>query len=91
MFDCFPRSQSRLEQFPSLVVAKIDANQNGTQASIMNAALSLLISLGIVAFGLWVAIAAGSLIWTLAFFPLIVGLISLYGAVREAKAGVTSS
>jgi hypothetical protein len=66
--------------------------ENGTQASIMNAALSLLISLGIVAFGLWVAVTAGSLIWTiLAFFPVIVGLISLYGAVREAKAGVTSS
>jgi hypothetical protein len=58
----------------------------------MNTALSLLISLGIVAFGLWVVVTAGSLIWTiLAFFPVIVGLISLYGAVREAKAGVTSS
>jgi uncharacterized membrane protein YiaA len=66
--------------------------ENGTQASIRNTALSLLISFGIVAFGLWVAITAGSLIWTiLAFFPVIVGLISLYGAVREAKAGVTSS
>ena len=58
----------------------------------MDTALSLLISLGIVAFGLWVVVAASSLIWTiLAFLPVIVGLISLYGAVRAAKADVTSS
>jgi hypothetical protein len=58
----------------------------------MDTALSLLISLGIAVFGLWVVATAGSLIWTiLAFLPVIVGLISLYGAAREAKAGVTSS
>ena len=57
----------------------------------MDTALSLSISLGIAVFGLWVAATAGSRIWTIvAFFPVIVGLISLYGAVREAKAGVTS-
>ena len=54
--------------------------------------LSVLISLGIAAFGLWVVVTAGSLLWMiLAFLPVIVGLISLYDALRELKAGVTSS
>lgn len=54
--------------------------------------LSVLISLGIAAFGLWVVVTAGSLLWMiLAFLPVIVGLISLYDALRETKAGVTSS
>jgi hypothetical protein len=54
--------------------------------------LSVSISLGIGAFGLWVVVTAGSLLWMiLAFLPVIVGLISLYNALRETKAGVTSS
>jgi hypothetical protein len=54
--------------------------------------LSVLISLGIAAFGLWVVLTAGSLLWTiLAFLPVIMGLVSLYEVLREAKAGVTSS
>ncbi len=52
--------------------------------------LSVLISFA--AFGLWVVLTAGSLLWTiLAFLPVIMGLVSLYEVLREAKAGVTSS
>ncbi len=53
----------------------------------MDTVLSLLISAGIIAFGVWVVagtIAAGwPLVWTLmGLLPVIVGLISLYGSVR---------
>jgi hypothetical protein len=52
----------------------------------MDTILSLSVSLGIVAFGLWAVVTAESLLCTiLAPLPIIVGLISLYGAVREAK------
>lgn len=58
----------------------------------MNTALSLVISAGIAAFGLWIvagAIAAGSpLAWTLmGLLPVMVGSISLYQAIR----GTTSA
>ena len=54
----------------------------------MNDALSLSISVGIIAFGIWIAagtIGAGShLAWTLmGLLTVIVGSISLYLAVRE--------
>jgi hypothetical protein len=57
---------------------------------IMDTVLSLLISVGIIAFGVWIVagtLAAGSpLAWTLmGLLTVIVGLISLYGSVREAK------
>src|SRR5438477_186603 len=56
--------------------------------AIMDNFLSLSISLGIAAFGLWAIVTVESLPCTvLAPLPIIVGLISLYGAVREAKAG----
>jgi hypothetical protein len=56
----------------------------------MDSVLSLLISAGIIAFGIWVVastIAADSpLAWTLCgLLPVIVGSISLYGEVRESK------
>jgi hypothetical protein len=56
----------------------------------MDTVLSLLISVGIIAFGVWIvagALAAGSpLAWTLmGLLTVIVGLISLYGSVREAR------
>jgi hypothetical protein len=56
----------------------------------MDTVLSLLISVGIIAFGVWIvagALAAGSpLAWPfMGLLTVIVGLISLYGAVREAK------
>ena len=56
----------------------------------MNTVLSLLISAGIIAFGVWIVagtLAAGSpLAWTLmGLLTVIVGLISLYGSVREAR------
>lgn len=58
------------------------------QGAIMDNFLSLSISLGIAAFGLWGMVTVESLPCTiLAPLPIIVGLISLYGAVREAKAG----
>jgi hypothetical protein len=58
---------------------------------IMATVLSFLISAGIVAFGVWIVastIAAGSpLGWTLiGLLPVIVGSISLYQAIRDAKA-----
>jgi hypothetical protein len=56
----------------------------------MDTVLSFLISLGIIAFGVWVVasmIAAG---WPLAalmgLLAVIVGLSSLYGSVRDARA-----
>ena len=56
----------------------------------MNRALSFLISAGIVGFGIWIiahSIAAGSpLVWTLmGIAPVVVGLISLYQAIAEAR------
>jgi hypothetical protein len=63
---------------------------NGRRGPIMDTVLSLLISVGIIAFGVWIVagtLAAGSpLAWTLmGLLTVIVGLISLYGSVREAK------
>jgi hypothetical protein len=56
----------------------------------MDTVLSFLISAGIIAFGVWVVagtIAAGwPLAWTLmGLLAVIVGLLSLYGEVLEAK------
>ena len=56
----------------------------------MDTVLSLLISVGIIAFGVWIVVgtlAAGSpLAWTLmGLLTVIVGSISLYGSVREAR------
>jgi hypothetical protein len=57
---------------------------------IMDAAFSFLISIGIIAFGVWIvagAIAAGSpLAWALmGLLTAIVGSISLYQATRDLK------
>jgi putative Mn2+ efflux pump MntP len=57
---------------------------------IMDAAFSFLISIGIIAFGIWIgasSIAAGSpLAWTLmGLLTVIVGSISLYQATRDLK------
>ncbi len=56
----------------------------------MDAAFSFLISVGIIAFGIWIVagtIAAGSaLAWTLmGLVTVIVGSISLYQAIRDVK------
>ena len=56
----------------------------------MNDACSVSISVGIIAFGLWIAagtISAGShLAWMLmGLLPIIVGTISLYLAIRDVK------
>jgi hypothetical protein len=56
----------------------------------MDTVFSLLISVGIIAFGVWIiagTLAAGSpLAWMLmGLLTVIVGLISLYGSVREAR------
>jgi hypothetical protein len=53
----------------------------------MDRALSFLISAGIAAFGVWIiayTIASGSpLVWTLlGILPVVIGLISLYQAIR---------
>jgi uncharacterized membrane protein YiaA len=61
-------------------------NDSAQYSSTMDTALSFLISLGIAAFGVWAAATAGSLIWrVLALLAIIVGLFSLYIAVRDAK------
>jgi hypothetical protein len=54
---------------------------------IMNDAFSFLISLGIIAFGVWiVAIAAGApLAWLVGLLTVIVGSISLYQATRDFR------
>src|SRR5260221_323187 len=64
------------------------ACQAKRRGPIMDTVLSLLISVGIIAFGVWIVagtLAAGSpLAWTLmGLLTVIVGLISLYGSVRE--------
>ena len=54
----------------------------------MNAVLSFLISAGIAAFGVWIIVhTSGSPIgWTLmGILPIIVGSISLYRAIGEAR------
>jgi len=56
----------------------------------MNDAFSLSISVGIIAFGLWIASsaigAASSLAWMLIrLLPVIVGTFSLYLAIREVR------
>jgi hypothetical protein len=55
----------------------------------MNAAFSFLISIGIIAFGIWIAAGtAGSspLAWALmGLLTVIVGSISLYQAIRDLK------
>ena len=57
---------------------------------IMDTVLSFLISVGIIAFGIWIVagtIAAGSLLgWTLmGMIPVTVGLISLFSEIRSDK------
>jgi hypothetical protein len=57
---------------------------------IMNDAFSFLISDGIIAFGVWVVAGTTVTGWPLAFslmglLTVIVGLISLYGSIREVK------
>jgi hypothetical protein len=61
----------------------------------MDTVLSFLISAGIIAFGVWVVavtIAAGwSLAWPLmGLLAVIVGSISLYDAIREARTNATT-
>src|SRR6266403_2830655 len=56
----------------------------------MDKVVSLLISVGIITFGAWVAaatIAKGwPLVWTLmALFPLLTGFISLYGSIKGTE------
>jgi hypothetical protein len=57
---------------------------------IMNDACSLSISVGIIAFGIWIAVGAigagAHLAWMLmGLLPVIVGTISLYLAIRDVK------
>jgi hypothetical protein len=55
----------------------------------MDAALSYLISAGIIAFGVWIVVGtvtAGSMTWTFAgLVPMVVGSISLYQVVSGVK------
>jgi hypothetical protein len=61
-------------------------------ASKMDTLFSYLISLGLIAFGIWIVAAAaratsGSLLlWTIiALMPVVVGLLSLFGEMRSDK------
>jgi hypothetical protein len=54
----------------------------------MDTPLSLLISAGIIAFGVWVVVStiAAGWAWTLmGLLAVTVGLLSLYGSVRDAR------
>jgi hypothetical protein len=56
----------------------------------MDTALSLLISAGIIAFGVWVVVAtiAGGwpFVWTLmGLFPIMTGFVSLYDSIKESQ------
>jgi hypothetical protein len=57
----------------------------------MDMVLSFLISVGIIAFGVWIVASTIAVGWPFAWplmglLTVIVGLISLYGSVRDAKA-----
>ena len=68
-----------------------DAGRNALEEQpIMDKVVSLLISVGIITFGAWVAtatIAKGwPLVWTLmALFPLLTGFISLYDSIKGTE------
>jgi hypothetical protein len=73
-----------------MLLKMLSGMQAKRRGPIMDTVLSLLISVGIIAFGVWIvagALAAGSpLAWMLmGLLTVIVGLISLYGSVREAR------
>jgi len=58
----------------------------GLWRPIMNNAFSFSISIGIIAFGIWIAAAGSHLAWVLiGLLPVIVGSISLYLAIREIR------
>jgi hypothetical protein len=57
---------------------------------IMDMVLSFLISAGIIAFGVWVVVGTITAGWPLAWtimglFAILVGVLSLYGSVRDAR------
>ena len=56
----------------------------------MDMVLSFLISAGIIAFGVWVVVGTITAGWPLAWtimglFPILVGVLSLVGSVRDAR------
>jgi hypothetical protein len=59
----------------------------------MDILVSYLISFGLIAFGIWIVVAASKagsgslLVWTLmALMPVVVGILSLFGEMRSDKA-----
>jgi hypothetical protein len=55
----------------------------------MDTVLSLLISAGIIAFGAWVVVSTMAAGWAwplMGLLAVLVGLLSLYGSVRDARA-----
>ena len=83
------KSSGRPGLMPKLADGRASIRHRSLEA-IMNDAFSFSISIGIVAFGIWIAagtIGAGShLAWILiGLLPVIVGMISLYLAIREVR------
>jgi hypothetical protein len=93
----FPDLTSRLMRLsggpgsmPNLPTDWHSSDRHGSLEVIMNDACSLSISVGIIAFGIWIAVGAigvgAHLAWMLmGLLPIIVGTISLYLAIREVK------
>jgi len=75
---------------PNLPTDWHPSDRHGSLEVIMNDACSLSISVGIIAFGIWIAagaIGAGAhLAWMfMGLLPVIVGTISLYLAIRDVR------
>jgi hypothetical protein len=75
---------------PDCAIFRDGGRQSLEEQPTMDKVVSLLISVGIITFGAWVAaatIAKGwPLVWTLmALFPLLTGFISLYGSIKGTE------
>ena len=75
---------------PGCAIFRDGGRQSLEEQPTMDKVVSLLISVGIITFGAWVAaatIAKGwPLVWTLmALFPLLTGFISLYGSIKGTE------
>jgi hypothetical protein len=75
---------------PVVLSSSDGGRQSLEEQPTMDKVVSLLISVGIITFGAWVAaatIAKGwPLVWTLmALFPLLTGFISLYGSIKGTE------
>ena len=75
-----------------LHVGMVTPAQQSSTLEAVDTALSYLISVGLIAFGVWIVAAkaaSGSLlVWTfVGLIPIVVGLLSLFPEIRNSKAG----